>query len=295
MSAASDDRTALDLRTAPLIPGAVSTLSPLVRRILAPNPNFMTGPGTNTYLVGHDEIAVIDPGPDDPRHVDALLAAGGDRIRWIICTHSHADHWPAAVPLAARTGAEVLGFDPRDGLVVDRTLVPGERVAAADFTLRALHTPGHVDNHLSFLLEQEGLLFAGDHLMQGSSVVILPPHGGNMGAYVRSLQELLTLDPPLRTIAPGHGLLFTEPVTAIEQLVAHRLEREGFVLAALRAAHGPSTIDELMPVAYPQVPEPLAPIARLTLWAHLLKLVGEQRVRATDPDELDASRWEFLR
>jgi glyoxylase-like metal-dependent hydrolase (beta-lactamase superfamily II) len=138
----------------PIVPGVASALSPLVRRIVAHNPGPMTGPGTNTYLVGIDEIVVIDPGPEDAEHLDAIAGCGGDRIRWIVCTHTHPDHWPGVAGLKERTGAEVLAFDARDGLEIDRPLADGEPIEATEFVLRAVHTPGHATNHLCFQLEQ---------------------------------------------------------------------------------------------------------------------------------------------
>src|SRR5215217_703344 len=168
-----------------IIPGVARALSPLVRRIVAPNPGIMTGPGTNTYLVGIDEIAVIDPGPADDDHLDAIAGCGGDRIRWILATHTHKDHSPGIAGLKKRTGAEVLAFDERDDLVIDRALADGDRVEATEFRLTAVHTPGHASNHLCYLLEEERLLFSGDHVMEGSTVVIRPPDG-DMAVYLES-------------------------------------------------------------------------------------------------------------
>src|SRR5437899_2799466 len=143
---------------ADLTPGVACALSPLVRRVLAPNPGVMTGPGTNTYLVGVDEIAVIDPGPDDPAHLDTVAGCGGDRIRWILVTHTHSDHAPGAAGLRERTGAPVLGFAERDGFAPDQTIEEGFRLEATEFHLKALHTPGHASDHLCYLLEQERML-----------------------------------------------------------------------------------------------------------------------------------------
>jgi len=134
-------------------------LSPLVRRLLAPNPGPMTGQGTNTYLIGKDDVTVLDPGPADDGHIEAILAAGAGRIRRIVCTHTHIDHWPAADEVARRTGSEVLAFTGRDGLSVTGTLAEGEAVRTDEYELRALHTPGHASNHLCFLLVDEALLF----------------------------------------------------------------------------------------------------------------------------------------
>ena len=152
----------------------------VVRRVLAPNPGMMTGPGTNTYLVGVDEVAVIDPGPEDDGHLDAVAACGGDRVRWILVTHTHSDHSPGAAALKQRTGAEVLGFDERDGFVPDRAIGEGFALEGTEFSLRPLHTPGHASNHLCYLLDQELLLFSGDHVMEGSTVVIAPPDGAGL-------------------------------------------------------------------------------------------------------------------
>src|SRR3954463_7469381 len=185
-----------------LVPGVARALTPLVRRIVAPNPGMMTGPGTNTYLVGIDEIAVIDPGPDDDAHLDAIAGCGGDRIRWIVCTHTHADHSPGAAGLKARTGAEVLAWDARDGLAIDAKMRNGDRIEATEFRLTAVHTPGHASNHLCYVLPSEKLLFSGDHIMSGSTVVIAPPDG-DMAAYLKALQRVHEI--PLRGIAPGHG------------------------------------------------------------------------------------------
>lgn len=259
----------------PLVAGVASALSPLVRRIVAPNPSVMTGPGTNTYLVGIDEIVVIDPGPADDAHLDAIAGCGGDRIRWIACTHTHEDHSPGAAGLKERTGAEVLAFDARDDLVVDRRLGDGDVIEATEFVLRALHTPGHASNHLCFLLEQERMLFSGDHIMEGSTVVIAPPDG-DMGAYLESLDRLTALRPRLRSIAPGHGHLIEAPQAKIDEYRTHRLAREAQVVEALAAA-GRSTIPALVATIYTDVPKELHDWAALSVWAHLRKLADEGR------------------
>lgn len=273
---------------AELVPGVAAALSPLVRRIVAPNPGMMTGPGTNTYLVGIDEVVVVDPGPDDAGHLDAILGCGGDRIRWVVCTHTHPDHWPGAAALADRTGADVLAFDARDGLKVDATLADGDRIDGTEFRLTALHTPGHASNHLCFLLEAERLLFSGDHVMDGSTVVIKPPDG-DMNAYLDQLERLKTLR--LKAIAPGHGHLITDVAGKVDELVAHRLLREDIVAAAL-AEHGPATTAELLPIVYADVSEDRHEIARHSLWAHLRKLAVDGRAVAPDVDDADA-RWEL--
>jgi glyoxylase-like metal-dependent hydrolase (beta-lactamase superfamily II) len=263
----------------PIVHGVASALSPLVRRIVADNPGVMTGPGTNTYLVGIDEIVVIDPGPDLTSHLDAIAGCGGDRIRWIVCTHTHPDHSPGVAGLKERTGAEVLAFEARDGLEIDRPMADGDVIEATEFVLRAVHTPGHASNHLCFLLEQERMLFSGDHIMEGSTVVIAPPDG-DMAAYLASLERLKTLRPKLRSIAPGHGHLIEDPIAKVDEYLKHRLDRERQVLAEL--AKGPRKIDAIVAALYPDLVEELVPRARQSVWAHLRKLASEKRAKGRD-------------
>ncbi|MFN8038519.1 MAG: MBL fold metallo-hydrolase [Acidimicrobiales bacterium] len=258
----------------PLVPGVARALSPMVRRIVAPNPGIYTGPGTNTYLVGIDEIVVVDPAVDDPSHLDAIIGCGGDRIRWIAVTHTHIDHATGAAALAERTGAEVLGFGAKDGFKPDRRLRDGDVVDSTEFRLRAIHTPGHASNHLCYLVEEERMLLSGDHINSSATVVIRPPDG-DMVAYLDSLAALRKLR--LRSIAPGHGHLIENPGETIDWYIEHRNEREAKVLAALTEA-GSAKIDQLIPVVYDDVDEERWPIARYSLHAHLLKLVGEGKV-----------------
>ena len=258
-----------------LLPGVPRALSPLVRRILAPNPGRMTGPGTNTYLVGVDEIAVIDPGPADAAHLEAVVGCGGDRIRWILCTHTHPDHAPGARALRDATGAEVLALRSRDGLEVDRRIGQGFQIEATEFRLTTHHTPGHASNHLCFLLEEERMLFSGDHVMEGSTVVIKPPDG-DMADYLESLAKVRALR--LRSIAPGHGHLITEPDRVIDWYIEHRLEREAQVLECVRRdkrTRIAAIVDELYSDLVPE----LVPMARRSVHAHLRKLAAEDRVR----------------
>ena len=270
----------------PLVPGVARALSPLVRRIVAPNPGLMTGPGTNTYLVGIDEIAVIDPGPDDPEHLDAIAGCGGDRIRWIVCTHTHPDHSPGAAGLKARTGAEVLAWDSRDGLEVDQKIKGGYRIEATEFRLLAVHTPGHASNHLCYLLEEEHMLFSGDHIMQGSTVVISPPDG-NMTQYLESLAAVRAIR--LRSIAPGHGHLIEDPKAVIDEYIEHRLAREQQILGLL-VERGTSKIDDLVEVIYVDVNPELHPVAKRTVHAHLIKLAKEGKVKGRSVD----GKWSAL-
>ncbi|HXQ61956.1 MAG TPA: MBL fold metallo-hydrolase [Acidimicrobiales bacterium] len=268
-------------------PGRPVALSPRVVRLTAPNPGMMTGPGTNSYLVGSGQLAVVDPGPDDAGHVEALARLGEGRIRWIVVTHTHPDHAPATAALATRTGAEVLGFDARDGFEPDRTVSDGFTLSGEGFSLRAVHTPGHASNHLCWLLTEEAMVFSGDHVMGGSTVVISPPDG-DMAVYLASLRRLRALDPPLATIAPGHGSLLVDPAATVDELIAHRLRREATVAEVLGRG-GPATVDELLPTVYADVRDELRPVARQSLWAHLRKLADDGRARSADPDDIGSS------
>jgi glyoxylase-like metal-dependent hydrolase (beta-lactamase superfamily II) len=270
-----------------------------VVRVTAANPGIMTGPGTNSYLVGTGELAVIDPGPDLPDHLDAVADAGGGRIRWILVTHTHPDHAPGASGLAQRTGASRLSFDSRDGFVADRTIGDGFRLRVPGLSLEAVHTPGHASNHLCYVLDRHDpaaglriddgpgrVLFSGDHVMQGSTVVISPPDG-DMSEYLDSLRRVRDLDPPVDAIAPGHGELIDDPAAAIDGYLEHRLRREQEVAEALRA-RGTGTIDDLLPGVYDDVDDERLPIARRSLWAHLRRLAQDSRVTADDVDDVDS-------
>ncbi|MBS0337978.1 MAG: MBL fold metallo-hydrolase [Proteobacteria bacterium] len=270
-----------------LVPGVAKRLDRHVTRIIAPNPGMMTGPGTNTYLVGGDELALIDPGPAIDSHIEAVLAAGAGRIKWVLCTHTHMDHSPAAKRIKEATGAVVMGRPAPKGASQDQAFAPdrvpghGERLALGAVTLRVIHTPGHASNHLCYLLEDTRMLFTGDHVMQGSTVVINPPDG-NMLAYFASLEMLLAED--LAILAPGHGYLIGRPHKEVRRLIAHRLGREEKVVAALRKL-GAATLDELVPEVYGDVPPKLHPVAARSLSAHLEKLLAERRAR------LQSERW----
>ena len=276
---------------ADLLPGRAVRLSPNVVRVTAPNPGPMTGPGTNTYLVGAgDAWTVIDPGPVSEPHLAAIQAAAPGRIVQILVTHTHRDHSPGAAPLALATSAPVLGrvaafpewqdpdFQPQ------RELQNGEKLVLADgVTLRIIHTPGHASNHLCYLLEEEKLLFTGDHVMQGSTVVINPPDG-DMVAYLKSLADLLQVD--LDWLAPGHGFLVAWPHDVLRGLIAHRLKREAKVRSALAAT--PSSLDDLVARVYDDVPSAMHGVARRSLLAHLLKLQADGVARES------AQRWSTL-
>lgn len=263
------------------------TVGKLVRRVLCGNPGMMTGPGTNTYMVGIDEVAVIDPGPDDPDHLDAIAAAGSGRIRWILCTHTHPDHSPGAAGLKARTGAEVLAFADQDGLVCDRHLADGDTVEGTEFTLQAIHTPGHASNHLCFLQQRDRMLFSGDHVMDGSTVVIAPPDG-NMGQYLASLERLQAWKPRIKSIAPAHGHIIEDPAAKFDDYLTHRYEREDQIRAALVDIGSPGADTAAVVAAvYTDVPEFLWPVARFSVWSHLRKLADDGDATAIDPDDPD--------
>lgn len=268
-----------------LIPGKPTLIAPGAWRLLALNPGMMTGPGTNTYLVGKSELAVIDPGPADERHLENILRAAntiGAPIRQVLVTHTHRDHSPGAALLARELALEVIGpATPADGLQDEsfrpgRLIADGDSISVGPLALRAIATPGHVSNHFCYLLEREQLLFTGDHLIHGSTVVIAPP-SGSMSDYIASLRRLL--DEPVEVMAPGHGDLIREPVETLEKTIAHRLERERKVAAAL-ANHPESTAADLVKVVYSDVPAFLHNIATLSLEAHLIKLVEDGRATA---------------
>lgn len=273
-----------------LLPGRAVQLSANVWRVTAPNPGPMTGPGTNSYLVGAGrDWTVIDPGPADPEHMQALLEtaraahADGGRVVRVLVTHTHRDHSPGAAPLAAATGAPVWGRLAAHLDWQDSSFAPhhqpqhGERIALAHgLDLRVVHTPGHASNHLCYLLESEQLLFTGDHVMQGSTVVINPPDG-DMTAYLLSLQSLLA--EPLQWLAPGHGFLVDQPHAVLRRLIAHRLQREARVLAALRAVGG--SVQDLLPHVYADVNPALHGVAARSLTAHLLKLKDDGLAHCT--------------
>jgi glyoxylase-like metal-dependent hydrolase (beta-lactamase superfamily II) len=287
------------------VPGRLDQLAPGLHRLTAPNPGLMTGPGTNTYLVGTGALAVIDPGPDDQTHRAALVAAASTLgpICWVLVTHTHIDHAPGAAALAQETGARVIGFGPADGFAPDECVgegwtlpVPAGTAGGHDLTLVAVHTPGHASDHLCWLLPEQATLLTGDHVMHGSTVVIRPPDG-DLHQYLASLAKVRDLQPPVRRLAPGHGRLM-EPVTpVIDALIAHRLGRHERVATAL-AAQVEGSVDDLLPLVYDDVTEAQLPVARFSLWAHLRALAAEHRARPVGVEEGQdtiETRWTVAR
>ena len=271
--------------------GEVKLLSQRVARIVAPNPGPMTGPGTNTYVIGETDLMVVDPGPAIPSHIDAILDCVGDRLRYIACTHTHPDHSPAASALAEATGAMLVGRTTADDRHQDLSFQPAsqieddECITGEGWTLRAIRTPGHVDNHVCYLLDEEGMVFAGDHIMNGSTVVIVPP-GGNMAHYIASLRRLLDYD--VKVVAPGHGELIPDCRGEVEKLVRHRLLREAKVFGALSDAA--QSLDDLVVAVYDDVDPMMHEWAKLSLLAHLIKLEDERRTIKTV--EAGVDRWQ---
>lgn len=258
-----------------------------IRRMVAPNPSMMTGPGTNTYLFGEREIAVLDPGPLLPDHIADIVEKAGAPIRWVLATHTHPDHSPGVELLAEMTGATVLGIPAPAGDHQDasfaptRVLADGEVLKTDEFTLEAVHTPGHASNHLCFRHTQSNWVVTGDHVIDGSTVVINPPDG-NMKQYLESLARVKALRPA--ALLPGHGEKIDDVDRIIDWIINHRLEREANVLEQLRANPNLATT-ELVPHVYADVSPKLYGWAERSLLAHLIKLQEDGHAVLSD------NRW----
>jgi glyoxylase-like metal-dependent hydrolase (beta-lactamase superfamily II) len=264
-------------------------VAPGVRRLLAPNPSHFTFTGTQTYVVGAGEVAVIDPGPDDPAHVEALAhALSGERVSAILVTHTHRDHSPASRPLAAATGAPIIGCAPfaiaDDGpradaafdfdYAPDLVLADGGRVAGDDWTLEAVATPGHTSNHLCFAYSEQSALFTGDHVMGWSTTIVSPPDG-DMAAYMASLERLLARDDAI--YFPTHGPAIETPHDHVKALIAHRRGREAQIVGQLAAGEG--RIPAMVRALYTDIDPALHPAAARSVLAHLIDLRERGRVR----------------
>ena len=262
--------------------GQVEWLSPLVRRVLAENPSPFTYTGTGTYIVGRGTVAILDPGPDDPAHVQAVAqAVAGETVSHLLVTHTHVDHSPATRPLKARVGGRIAGCAPLHlaagghdaddsfdtDYAPDQVLADGEAVCGPGWTLQAVHTPGHTSNHLCFALPEEETLFSGDHVMGWSTTVVVPPDG-DMAAYLRSLERLQRRTD--RRYLPTHGPAVTEPQRLLRGLIAHRRQRELQILQLL-AGKG-TTIPDMVRQMYALVNRALWPAAGQSVLAHLLEL-----------------------
>jgi glyoxylase-like metal-dependent hydrolase (beta-lactamase superfamily II) len=272
--------------------GRVDQVSPLIRRVIANNPGPFTYLGTGTYIVGRGEVAVIDPGPDLPEHLEAILAAtAGERVTAIIITHHHSDHSPLAGPLKARTGATVYGcavagpveHDPDEvrleaeadvGFTPDVSTCAGGRIAGPGWTLVAIPTPGHTSNHVAYALSEENALFTGDHVMGWSTTVITPPDG-DMTDYMDSLERVRAAG--FSTLWPTHGPPVREVEPFLDAYIAHRRARETQILTALQA--GPARIVDLVPRLYADVDPRLHPAAARSMLAHMIDLVRRGKIR----------------
>ncbi len=269
--------------------GRAVAVSPLIRRLLAPNPGPFTFRGTSVAIVGHANVVIIDPGPDIPQHLEGLKGAlDGLNVSHILVTHTHRDHSPAARFVKQWTGAPACGFGPpavqsdagvEEGpdreFAPDMVLHDGDTIAGDGFTLECVHTPGHTSNHLCYALREEKALFSGDHVMGWSSTVVAPPDG-DMAQYFASLEKLLARDDEIYW--PTHGGAISNPRQFVSALLQHRLAREAEILAALRA--GVATVPGIVQSVYRGLGAGLRHAAALNVLAHLGKLMGEGKVRA---------------
>ena len=274
-------------------PGEAAELSPLVRRVVVNNPSPYTFKGTSTFIVGRGQVAVIDPGPEDEAHLDALLhALRGETVTHILVTHSHADHSPLARRLKAATGAATYAYGGVEapaasglrlhasidhGFVPDVRLAEGDAVTGRGWTLEALFTPGHMSNHMCLALKEEQALFAGDHVMAWATSVIAPPDG-DMGQYFASLRKLLERED--QVYHPGHGPSRRDPLPLVRGYLAHRRMREEAIRA--RVEQGARSVGEIVASIYAEVDPKLHGAAALSTTAHLDHLVAQGRLRKID-------------
>lgn len=275
--------------------GDADTLSPLIRRVVAENPSAFTFKGTGTYIIGHGNVAVIDPGPLLDDHVQALLRAlEGETVTHILITHTHSDHSPAAKPLKKLTGAQTYGYGPHGGgqgeedgdmeFVPDIEIRHGDIIEGDGWTMECVHTPGHTSNHVCFALKEEKALFTGDHVMGWSTSIVSPPDG-NMHDYMKSLRLLLERDDAIYW--PTHGPAITDTKTFVKAFIAHREEREASIVKEIAAGH--HHIKDMVPVIYASVDKRLYPAAARSVYAHVLGMIEDGRLKCEGEPRLDSA------
>jgi len=257
-------------------------MNDLIKKITAPNGGVFTGQGTNSYLIGKEDITLIDPGPNISEHIGTILEEGKGNIKRILVTHTHKDHSPAALPISKELNIPMFGrLVDRESEWEDETFRPdtvlnhGDIISTDEYILETIHTPGHASNHLCFYLEKYKCLLTGDHIMDGSTVVIAPPDG-NMTEYIDSLKLLENYD--ISCFAPGHGNYMEDPSKTIKSIIRHRLSRESKVMRCVEKNKN-SNIDQLLSLVYDDVPEMLHPIAKMSLKAHLIKLQEDGKIK----------------
>ena len=277
--------------------GACDQVTPLVRRVIANNPGPFTYTGTGTYIVGSKELAVIDPGPLDDNHLEAILTATkNEKITHIMVTHTHNDHSPLAKSLKERTGALIYSFDQNSINIgennkfeegydskfsCDIKLKDGDLISGGDWTLEAIHTPGHTSNHLCYSLKEEKILFSGDHVMEWSTTVIVPPDG-DMEDYIQSLEKLLKRDD--KNYLPTHGKMIEKPKELVKKYINHRSSREDQIIKTIKS--GNNKIIDIVKVIYVDVDKRLYPAASMSTLAHLTRMINKRQIK-TDQLNLD--------
>ena len=283
--------------------GEVAEVAPGIRRIIAENPSPFTLYGTGTYVIGHGEVAVIDPGPADAAHIDLLLdGIAGETVSHILVTHTHMDHSPGSRLLQARTDAKTYAYGPHgagkleQGVPVeeggdldfqpDQLLSDGEILRGGDWSVQCVYTPGHTSNHMCYQLREQRALFTGDHVMGWSTSIVSPPDG-DMAAYIASLEKLLPRDDLVYW--PTHGPSIEDPKPHVRAFIAHRQAREKQVLACVR--QGVRRIEDMVPQMYAELPEFMYPAAARSVLASVVHLVEKGRLRTDGEVQLAARYW----
>lgn len=280
--------------------GEIENITDNLRRITAPNPAPYTFKGTGTYIIGHGHVAIVDPGPNIEAHIDAILTTlKHEKITHILVTHNHKDHSPAARPLSKLCGAKIYAYDVMNQQYtdvdaeegIDKEFSPdviikdGDIIEGENWTIEAVHTPGHLSNHLCFSYLQEQALFTGDHIMGWSTTIISPPDG-NMQDYLDSLEKLMDRDEKI--YYPTHGLPIENPKQFVRQLHGHRLRRDKEIIRALE--QGATTIDKIVQIVYSNIDQKLHLAASRTIYAHLIRLVDIGKL-STDNTPTEISQY----